>query len=975
MGPLDYLSKAFSGSGLISGTNMDIPRPETPVLNPLELLSRVYSAATRPSPPQLSSAGYLEPGTPGYSREALRTQEAERQRKAAEWDAQQRAGGAWTDQGAPTPGFLQTPEQKMVYDSVSTILGPMNATQFGAAMLSGGGLKGTVNSGRSTVRSFINENSPIANLEMKAEAQRMLKAGFPAELILKETGWSKRHGAWVEQIADKIALKPNVKEYLDKLTALITEPPPHKYGPTMTRAEREANMAWSAEHSAKIEALRNAVPEGFKWSTSRATGTQMQGRLGDAVDWEGGMQAHPNMPDVSVGFAYPRTPSEEAAKSAKTYGGFARPNGRGTLLQGGPDNTEYGQIFGLHPFAEIGTNMEKGYLGPIVHEGNHALANFLGMEPGANLGQYTDDFLEAEARGILRSNPRVNLTDEQLKDPEAVRSAVNALGGRIAGRTTAQFLDALGGRGKSAYQKYMDSTGELTAWSAGRDFNKPLSELRDNPYWMHRNYRAYASPEKIPGSGATGTKFDIYDALDLEGNGLNTPADRAALMGHNRGPALMASEGAGVPAPDMTEAQLEKELKRMGEGGSNKGTVPPVTRSATRFRGGRERSEYPGIYGNPADIVKDVRVSPEDPALRELWGVTREDLTNIGATRASTVGKGNAMNANGGPPLEPWVPPATPERGRGSRAAQRIMTPSNERRIGNILDAAQNTPGLRDMQGWYVMDPLYQRMVQLLGPEKAAERFNMLHGLTSLASPGSPVDWEINRGSAADWLNNQGRFQEFKDRGGMKGGGRVSFPDDPELAFMKPHPYHSTSQAKPMEGFLATGSTGDAAKVAAYEKAGRPPELGMQSNYAVGDAHWARGVGLADTRTNKAYAQSVSLPEMNTLWPWYQEIAARQGIQSVPAQALQWGALARQTGVNTPIGAGKLELISQAIMKTAERTGRPPTEVRDLYLTGKLPIGSIDPTLLAAMGGVSGVTALLGALAKKTQESGQEGGE
>ena len=45
-----------------------------------------------------------------------------------------------------------------------------------------------------------------------------------------------------------------------------------------------------------------------------------------------------------------------------------------------------------------------------------------------------------------------------------------------------------------------------------------------------------------------------------------------------------------------------------------------------------ERMAYPGIYGNPAEIAAMAasRVAPEDPALKQLFGVTREDLYQMG---------------------------------------------------------------------------------------------------------------------------------------------------------------------------------------------------------------------------------------------------------------------------------------------------------------------------------------------------------
>ena len=58
------------------------------------------------------------------------------------------------------------------------------------------------------------------------------------------------------------------------------------------------------------------------------------------------------------------------------------------------------------------------------------------------------------------------------------------------------------------------------------------------------------------------------------------------------------------------------------------------------------------------------------------------------------------------------------------------------------------------------------------------------------------------------------------------------------------------------------------------------------------------------------------------------------GLESVPAQARAWGTFAPFTGVDTPVGAPKLELIAEKIMQTARQTGKSPEEVRDAYLMG-----------------------------------------
>jgi hypothetical protein len=94
------------------------------------------------------------------------------------------------------------------------------------------------------------------------------------------------------------------------------------------------------------------------------------------------------------------------------------------------------------------------------------------------------------------------------------------------------------------------------------------------------------------------------------------------------------------------------------------------------------------------------------------------------------------------------------------------------------------------------------------------------------------------------------------------------------------------------------------------------------------------------------------------LTPWWQEkIAAPAGLEPVPAQAVVWGAGANATGVSSPVGASKLELLTHQIEKTADRMGITPEEARDLVLRRKAYAGKIDPTLLFAMGAGGGLGA------------------
>jgi hypothetical protein len=352
-----------------------------------------------------------------------------------------------------------------------------------------------------------------------------------------------------------------------------------------------------------------------------------------------------------------------------------------------------------------------------------------------------------------------------------------------------------------------------------------------------------------------------------------------------------------------------------------------------------ERIAYPGIYSNPRELVQEAanRVAPESPLLKQLFGVTREDLFDISqqGTRA-----GNITD----------VPFKTAANPKGAAHATQVMNPRNVQRLQDIVAEAKQQPELyKGMASWYTMDPLYKRFVDIYGPDRAIGEYNKFNTLTGMSSPGSEVLTELNRGTAANMMDTAGRFAEFRKYGGLPEGKRKSdFP--PELAGVTGHPYHKTAQSGPMEKYLETGLLNmGSAKVPSYIHASGVPETGFQTQWPVGDAHWSRLVGLPDVRgaTTKKGKESVpnasaSVPEMVSLGPWFnQRIAQPMGMEAVPAQAVIWGAGSGATGVTSPIGAPKLELLAQQIGETARRLNITPEAARDLIIRGQAYAGGI----------------------------------
>jgi len=341
----------------------------------------------------------------------------------------------------------------------------------------------------------------------------------------------------------------------------------------------------------------------------------------------------------------------------------------------------------------------------------------------------------------------------------------------------------------------------------------------------------------------------------------------------------------------------------------------------------REEPLFPGVYGNPREMALEAesRVAPEDPIMKQLFGVTRQDVFDIAARR-----QGN---------MEPKLA-APPERTRGiNYASEGVMTPENERRLLDILAEGEKQPGLRTgMMPWYYMDPVHARLKELFDPEEAAARYNIFNTTLGAMSPGSPVQTEINRGLGAYHLAMQGRLQDFLTHGGKPSAAPAEGLPSYVREVMQGHPYHSTSHAGPLRRFFETGEyTTGTPKVPLYIQASGVPETGFQTKLPVPDAHYTRILGMPDVRKTADPEVSMKMGEYRPVGPWFRESVARPAeMEAVPAQALLWGTGSGATGVDTPIGSPKLEMLSQEIANIARRRGVSPETARDLVLSGTL---------------------------------------
>ena len=115
-----------------------------------------------------------------------------------------------------------------------------------------------------------------------------------------------------------------------------------------------------------------------------------------------------------------------------------------------------------------------------------------------------------------------------------------------------------------------------------------------------------------------------------------------------------------------------------------------------------QRIAYPGVYERP-DIMAAkaaARVAPEDPALKQIFGVTRDDLYQMSKGRQGTASPDIMLG-----------------KGRTPDTVDAIMNQRNAQRLVDALGEAERYPALtKGMDAWYTMDPLYHAMVKELAP-------------------------------------------------------------------------------------------------------------------------------------------------------------------------------------------------------------------------------------------------------------------
>ena len=348
-------------------------------------------------------------------------------------------------------------------------------------------------------------------------------------------------------------------------------------------------------------------------------------------------------------------------------------------------------------------------------------------------------------------------------------------------------------------------------------------------------------------------------------------------------------------------------------------------RHPAQFIDNPTRSMYPAIYDDPRAIaaLAASRVGPEDPMLKRLFGVSRDDLYQMALEREKT-GLGN-------------LPPPTMKPTKGSEAAvAKVMTPQNMQRYVDAMTEARQYPGImQGGYGWYVQDPLYQQMERVVGPQRARAEYPQFTAFQGSHSPGSNVLTEIHRGTTAYQAAKEGWLDDYIKYGSKKKG--VPIPADVEarLAGVPGHLAHG-AQTHGLRDILA-GIPMDTPKTTPYVNAAGVPQTGYSWQIPTLDAMMARNTGMSDVRTAKTLAEihgSISPPELASMLPHYRRMADQAGMNPVGMQGVGWTLFGPQTGVDTALGAPKLELQAQQIARRARETGKSPEQVRDEGLQG-----------------------------------------
>lgn len=389
----------------------------------------------------------------------------------------------------------------------------------------------------------------------------------------------------------------------------------------------------------------------------------------------------------------------------------------------------------------------------------------------------------------------------------------------------------------------------------------------------------------------------IGSLLKIGGTGLSTAAPFVNMyLDKMRGKPTLVDETKGA-------LQDTRDAIGYGKGGVVKKAVEKVFPTVRK----RERVEFPKIYRDPREIVEEsaLQVPEESPYLKKLFNVTREDLDLMTRDLPADLA------------AKYYIAQRPPEY------VKNVMGSKNTQRIQDILDVASKDPRFAGSYGWYFSEPLKKRFTELLPEgEKVFDRFTQIG---SGLSPSTDVPKEIQRSSVAYMMDRNNRLSDFLDPKNLpKGYG---------------HAYHTTAHNAAIRNMLEKGDFRPSdIKAAPKTRVYYESRTGENLDVPTADAHFVRGIGLADVRPGTAsgdYGKSISVTELDPIANWYRDTVTPLEMRASPAQALQWNAMGSSTGVETELGVPFMELLARRVGTLAEKENTAPNKILDDFILGK----------------------------------------
>ena len=314
-----------------------------------------------------------------------------------------------------------------------------------------------------------------------------------------------------------------------------------------------------------------------------------------------------------------------------------------------------------------------------------------GPRPDDATTDYRPDAFEAAAEVARRRYPNVPLAVLPESSTEGPLQAVTSLGrglaaapgnvGRVAETAMGRLADpnfyatqpppAVTSGGMQAPPYVAPGQGSLAARIGGTIIGAPLKATIDRVM--------------LPGKAISGE----FNPFEQDSESADWAAETAMGM-IARGVAGGAPAGAlGATGGRMVQPTFEAPGV-MGEIAAPAPRAPRALtpRNINKFtRGEAQRVAFPGVYQRPDVIAAQAaaNVAPEHPAMKALFGVTRDDLYNIGQQ--------GRRPGNMAPSIAAVADP------KGSYAAEAIMNPRNARRMVDTLSEAGKYPALTKRHG------------------------------------------------------------------------------------------------------------------------------------------------------------------------------------------------------------------------------------------------------------------------------------